>query len=76
MVGKIFAEIKVVYVKKLPVIIVDKNMQIPIVRLVEQILAAKAANPAAEVSAWEREIDQHVYQLYGLTEAEVALVEG
>jgi len=30
---------------------------------------------AAEVSAWEREIDRLVYALYGLTPAEIKLVE-
>jgi len=32
--------------------------------------------PQADTSAWEREIDQLVYQLYGLTEDEVKIVEG
>jgi hypothetical protein len=31
---------------------------------------------AADVSAWEREIDRLVYALYGLTEEEIAIVEG
>ena len=47
-----------------------------IVSLVERILAAKQANPAADTSALEREIDQQVYALYGLTPEEIAIVEG
>lgn len=47
-----------------------------IVSLVEGILAAKQANPAADTSALEREIDQQVYALYGLTPEEIAIVEG
>ncbi len=43
---------------------------------VEQILAAKQADPTADVSTLEREIDELVYALYGLTPAEIALVEG
>jgi len=31
---------------------------------------------AADVSAWEAEIDRLVYALYGLTEEEIAIVEG
>ena len=46
-----------------------------LVKLVDQILAAKRANPAADVSAWEREIDERVYRLYGLTPEEIKLVE-
>ncbi|NKQ37732.1 MAG: hypothetical protein HF973_19235 [Chloroflexi bacterium] len=44
--------------------------------LVTRILTAKKANPAADVSALEAEIDQLVYQLYGLTAEEIAIVEG
>jgi len=37
---------------------------------------AKRADPEADVSAWEREIDERVYRLYGLTQEEIAIVEG
>ena len=43
--------------------------------LVDKILAAKRANPQADTSAWEREIDERVYRLYGLTAAEIKIVE-
>ncbi|MBI2909645.1 MAG: hypothetical protein HYX92_18555 [Chloroflexi bacterium] len=43
--------------------------------LVSPILAAKAAEPEADVAALEREIDQLVYRLYGLTREEIAMVE-
>ena len=33
-------------------------------------------NPAADTSALEREIDERVYKLYGLTEEEIKIVEG
>jgi hypothetical protein len=38
--------------------------------------AAKRADAAADTSAWEREIDDRVYRLYGLTAAEIKIVEG
>ena len=43
-----------------------------------KILAAKRAAPAgqADTSELEREIDRLVYQLYGLSEDEVKIVEG
>jgi hypothetical protein len=44
--------------------------------LVTRILSAKSADPSADTSAWEREIDQIVYRLYGLTAEEIAIVEG
>ena len=34
------------------------------------------SHPAADTSAMEREIDQQVYALYGLTPEEIAIVEG
>jgi hypothetical protein len=62
------------YMKQIP--IPEPPNPNPIESLVSQILAAKAANPAANVSALEGEIDRLVYELYGLTAAEIALVEG
>jgi hypothetical protein len=43
---------------------------------VDRILAAKKRDPKADTTAWEREIDRLVYELYGLTEDEIAIVEG
>jgi len=39
-------------------------------------MTTKRADPQAEPSPLEREIDALVYQLYGLTEDEIAIVEG
>ena len=50
--------------------------QKPIIGLVDRILAAKAADPSADTAALEAEIDALVYRLYGLTEDEIAVVEG
>ena len=43
--------------------------------LVNKILTAKRANPAADTSELERQIDELVYQLYGLTKEEIDIVE-
>lgn len=48
----------------------------PIEAIANKILAAKRANPAADVSALEHEIDQQVYNLYNLTSSEIAIIEG
>jgi len=42
---------------------------------VERFLAAKKLDPAADTSAIDREIDNRVYRLYGLTKDEIKLVE-
>lgn len=48
----------------------------PLERLVNEILETKQKDSMADVSALEREIDELVYDLYGLTSAEIALLEG
>lgn len=62
--------------EQIPVPSIDIAQQRPIIALVDKILAAKKANPQVDTSAWEREIDKLVYELYGLTEDEVKVVEG
>ena len=41
----------------------------------QKVLAAKKVKPTADTSALEREIDQQVYALYGLTPEEIRIVE-
>ena len=60
----------------LPIPAAAPAQQQPIIALVDKILAAKRANPHADTSAWEREIDGLVYELYGLTKEEIKVVEG
>jgi hypothetical protein len=74
--GRVLAEVKPQRIRALPIADVPAPQQAPIIKLVDCILAAKRQDPAADTSAWEREIDQLVYQLYGLTEEEIRVVEG
>jgi hypothetical protein len=67
--------IKAEYVKQVRIPSVSPSQQQAIVKLVDGILAAKKANPTADTSAWEAEIDNLVYKLYGLTEEEIRIVE-
>ena len=46
-----------------------------IINLVDQILTAKKDNFQAEISLLEEEIDQLVYELYGITEEEIKIIE-
>ena len=73
--GKVFAQIKIELLRKLPIPRVGADKQKPILRLVDRILAAKQKNPTADTSGLEREIDQQVYALYGLTPEEIKIVE-
>ena len=60
----------------LPIPSATPTQQKPIIALVDKILAAKKANPQADTSKEEAEIDRLVYALYGLSEDEIKVVEG
>ena len=93
MVGKVFAEIKVIYVERLPIRPIDFTNPSDVekhdrmVSLVDRMLTLvpkrrAEANPQAaaqldsQISATDRQIDRLVYDLYGLTDEEITLVEG
>jgi hypothetical protein len=65
----------------------DKSRHDKMVELVEQMLALHKQLPAAktehekevvqrQIEATDKQIDQLVYELYGLTEQEIKIVEG
>lgn len=64
------------YLIQIPVPSASKTKREQIISLVDEILSAKRADPQADTSALEAEVDGLVYGLYGLTEAEIAVVEG
>ncbi len=72
----LFPKIKIGEFKELPVTLLDNSSQLPFITLVDKILSAKKADPQADTSQWEKEIDKKVYELYGLTEEEIRIVEG
>ena len=47
-----------------------------LVGLIDRILVAKRRDAKADASAFERELDELVYALYGLTPEEIKFVEG
>ena len=61
------------YMRQIPIPAASSSSAIE--ALVTQILTAKAANPAADVAAQEREIDERVYGLYGLRPDEIRMIE-
>jgi len=64
------------YLSKIPLVIPANEVEQKIVDFVNEILEYKKENPAADISSLEAEIDRLVYELYGLTEVEIAIVEG
>jgi adenine-specific DNA-methyltransferase len=73
--GEALAEIKKENVAKLPIKVITDQQQKPFIKLVDQILKIKQSDPNADTSQLEREIDLLVYELYGLTEEEIKIVE-
>ena len=66
---------KKAYVETIPIPKLSAGDQYRFIELMEHILTAKATDPNADVSATEAEIDLRVYELYGLTRAEISAVE-
>ena len=63
------------YVKEFPIPIVTHEQQTEIIEIVDQILDTKRPDPDSDTSNLENEIDKLVYELYNLTEDEIAIVE-
>ena len=66
--------IKPEQLRKIPLPKAKTNQEI--ISLVEKILSDKQNIPDADTSTIEREIDQKVYELYGLTDEEIRVIEG
>ncbi len=62
------------YLSQIPLALPNKNDEIKIISLVEQILIKKQENK--DTSIEEDQIDQLVYQLYELTDEEIEIIEG
>ena len=73
--GEALAQVKRGHLAQLPIASPNGNAEKQLVKLVERILAAQQKHPATDTSALEREIDQQVYALYGLTREEIKIVE-
>jgi adenine-specific DNA-methyltransferase len=77
--GKRKGEMLELYQKPLseiPIKCISASEQKPFIGLVDKILTGRKSDPEADTTKLEREIDRLVYELYGLTEEEIAIVEG
>jgi len=59
----------------IPILEPSYDIQKPIIELVDKILISKKDDMQADTSKYECEIDRIVYELYGLTDEEIAVVE-
>jgi hypothetical protein len=61
--------------RSIPIKKITSKNQEPFIKLVDKILQAKEENPKADTSKLEKQLDEMVYALYGLTADEIAIVE-
>ena len=70
-----FLRFKKIYLYKMPIKKISLTDQKPFINFANQILSLKKSDSQADTSALEDEIDQMVYELYGLTTEEIGIVE-
>ena len=70
-----FTKAKIYHYYELPVRKCADSEQEAIINKVNAILSAKYNNPFADTSTLELDIDQLIYQLYGLTDEEIKIIE-
>lgn len=73
---ELFPKIRIAQAKQLPIKKVSKEEQHPIIELIDKIIEQKTLFSESDTTAEEREIDRLVYDLYGLSDDEIAIVEG
>ena len=76
--GKRKGETLELYQKPLSEIPIKKaspDIQNSIVKIVDEIITLKKSNPNHDTSSLERQIDAIVYKIYGLTDAEIKIIE-
>ncbi|EON79023.1 putative type IIS restriction/modification enzyme [Lunatimonas lonarensis] len=71
-----YFEYKPVYIAQLPIITPEQRIKDQIEELVIEILETKKQDPKSDTSTFEAEVDQLVYELYGLNEEEINIIKG
>ena len=66
---------KMFIVERIPIPAISDRQQRTFIRHVDRILLAKDIDPQADTRRQESEVDEMVYQLYGLTDDEAAVIE-
>lgn len=73
--GEALAQVKAMHLDQLPIKMADSKTQEIIENMVDQILTMKSQDNSADTIALESQIDHLIYQLYELTEEEIAIIE-
>jgi len=70
-----FIEVKPQYFEQIPIPEISDEIKSVLSDKVDQLICLKESDPAADMRDLESEIDRLVYELYGLTEEEIRIVE-
>jgi hypothetical protein len=70
-----YIEVKPQYFEQIPIPPLSAENRAILESKTQEILTTINQNPLADISIFEKEIDQLVYQIYDLTEEEIAIVE-
>lgn len=70
-----YIEVKPQYFEQIPIPPIDAKSQTILIELADKAIHEKSNNQKADISEIENEIDQLVYELYGLTEEEIKIIE-
>jgi len=68
-----FPEIRIYELGSLPIKLPNESKEL--INLIDTILLSKRNNPTKDTSSMEKKIDQLVYELYGLTEEDIKIIE-
>ena len=71
-----YIEVKPQYFEQIPIPEIPIEAKEVLTKNVNKIITLRKSNPSVDISVLEAEIDQLVYDLYGLTEEEIKIVEG
>ena len=70
-----YIRLKISYVEQLPIFVGNPIIRKAIEKIVSKIITLKKTNADANIKELEAEIDHLVYELYGLTEEEIQIIE-
>ena len=71
----VFPKAKIGQCRLLPIKLCDEEKQNVIIGIVNEIINIKETEPTKDIKHLEKELDQMVYELYGLSEEEIKIVE-
>lgn len=74
--GDTYIETKIIHLLKVRTPNISKKLKDNFLPVIYQILAKRERNPEADINNLETKINRMVYEMYGLTPEEIAVVEG